>query len=305
MLLCPALLRPALLRAAQLRPAQPRAVLLRVAWPRAALLPPAKPPLAALLPLLLAGGLPAQAAPPGLASPAASTACLGRAEAPTRAPQVLELYTSEGCSSCPPADRWLAQFTGRQDVLPLAFHVTYWDRLGWPDRYADPLHTQRQKEVRDRLGARQIYTPQTVLDGRDWRGWWQNQALPPASGGPAALSLTLSGQGQAVDVELQHRPGTPLPARLHAYWAVSEDGHSTQVKAGENEGSFLRHAAVVRGYTPIPPPLLAPLHAGQALRLRYTPPPASPGAGARRVVLVVANADTGSTVQAGALACGG
>lgn len=253
---------------------------------------------------LAAGPLAAQTAPPPAGAAVAPATCPGRAEAPDRAPQVLELYTSEGCSSCPPADRWLAQFSGRSDVLPLAFHVTYWDRLGWPDRYADPLHTQRQAEVRDRLGARQLYTPQTVLEGRDWRGWWQGQALPRPATSAAPLALSLSGRGQAVDVELHPRPGAPLPARLQAFWAVSEDGHSTQVKAGENEGSLLRHAAVVRGYTPIPPQLLAPLHAGQPLRLSYTPPPASPGAGARRVVMVVADATSGRTLQAGVLACG-
>lgn len=253
---------------------------------------------------LVASPLPAHAAPPPAGAAVAPATCPGRAEAPDRAPQVLELYTSEGCSSCPPADRWLAQFSGRSDVLPLAFHVTYWDRLGWPDRYADPLHTQRQAEVRDRLGARQLYTPQTVLEGRDWRGWWQGQALPRPATSAAPLALSLSGRGQAVDVELHPRPGAPLPARLQAFWAVSEDGHSTQVKAGENEGSLLRHAAVVRGYTPIPPQLLAPLHAGQPLRLSYTPPPASPGAGARRVVMVVADATSGRTLQAGVLACG-
>lgn len=276
------------------------------ARPRTARAPSARTwPRWLVLSTLVAGPLAAQSAPPLAAAGTAPATCPGRAEAPERAPQVLELYTSEGCSSCPPADRWLAQFSGRSDVLPLAFHVTYWDRLGWPDRYADPLHTQRQTEVRDRLGARQLYTPQTVLDGRDWRGWWQGQTLPRPPASPAALSLSLSGRGSAVDVELQPRPGIALPARLHAYWAVSEDGHSTQVKAGENEGSLLRHAAVVRGYTPIPPKLLAPLHAGQPLRLSYTPPSASPGAGTRRVVMVVADDTSGRTVQAGVLACGG
>ena len=87
------------------------------------------------------------------------------------APVVVELYTSEGCDSCPPADRWLSGLKGREGVVALAFHVDYWDRLGWADRFASPAHTQRQQQRQRLSGARFIYTPQVIANGMDWRRW--------------------------------------------------------------------------------------------------------------------------------------
>ena len=105
--------------------------------------------------------------PPLFAAPTA--AC--RAESGTRAPLVVELYTSEGCSSCPPADRWLSTLKGRPDVLALAFHVNYWDHLGWPDRFASPEMTARQRDSARLAGIRSVSTPQVVVQGRDWTAW--------------------------------------------------------------------------------------------------------------------------------------
>ena len=90
-----------------------------------------------------------------------------RAESNERAPTIVELYTSEGCSSCPPADRWLSTLKGRPDVLALSFHVTYWDRLGWPDRFANPEFTERQYQAAQRQGSAQVYTPQVMVNERE------------------------------------------------------------------------------------------------------------------------------------------
>src|SRR5579859_2803882 len=88
------------------------------------------------------------------------------AAAETR-PVVVELFTSEGCSSCPPADALLSELArSRPDVLPLAFHITYWDRLGWPDPFALRAATDRQRDYAGTLGLDSIYTPQMVVDGR-------------------------------------------------------------------------------------------------------------------------------------------
>src|SRR6516225_4364306 len=90
-----------------------------------------------------------------------------RAASGPRAPAVVELYTSEGCSSCPPADRWLSALKDRPDVVPLAFHVDYWDSLGWKDRFAQAQFSQRQNATQHTSGARFAYTPQVILDSRD------------------------------------------------------------------------------------------------------------------------------------------
>src|SRR5215218_3837153 len=86
---------------------------------------------------------------------------------------LLELYTSEGCDSCPPADRWISSLASRgygsDRVVVLAFHVDYWDRLGWPDRFAQTRFTERQRAINDRNRSRVIYTPQLVLNGKDYR----------------------------------------------------------------------------------------------------------------------------------------
>lgn len=80
-------------------------------------------------------------------------------------PVVVELYTSQGCSSCPSADRVLEKLAGRDDILPLSLHVDYWDYIGWADTFADPAYTQRQKVYARNMGERMIYTPQMVING--------------------------------------------------------------------------------------------------------------------------------------------
>ena len=111
---------------------------------------------------------------------------------------VVELYTSEGCSSCPPADRWLSTLmpdakAGR--LLPLAFHVNYWDYIGWKDPYAQAAFSRRQRELADRRGARTIYTPQVVVDTRDFPGWRNTTvfaaSLALAARKPAGADLSM------------------------------------------------------------------------------------------------------------------
>jgi len=106
---------------------------------------------------------------------------------------LLELYTSEGCSSCPPADRWLSGLRGRDDLLgrlvPLAFHVDYWNDLGWEDRFAKPEYSARQGSISRRNRSRSVYTPQFVLDGRDWGPSGSGLAEKAGGGEPGAAPL--------------------------------------------------------------------------------------------------------------------
>ncbi|RVT48913.1 DUF1223 domain-containing protein [Rubrivivax albus] len=207
-----------------------------------------------------------------------------------RPPLVVELYTSEGCSSCPPADRWLSTLKGRDDLLPLAFHVGYWNRLGWVDRFATRETTDRQYQLARAMGAPNVYTPQVVAQGHDWRSW---PALPdrPAPA-PMTLSLRRDGSQVTADVGLAM---TQLNRRWIGYWAVVEDGHRSRVTAGENWGETLGHDHVVRLYQPV--------SAWQGAR-RWTLdlPPADP-AHPRRVVFVVADAVSQRPVQALGLGC--
>ena len=209
-------------------------------------------------------------------------------------PRVVELYTSEGCSSCPPADRWLSGLRGRSDVLALAFHVSYWDRLGWPDRFAARAHDERQAQLARRAGSRQVYTPQVVVDGADWRGW---PRLPGARAGatPAPPTLELERRGDRVWATVPAASGTA--AGLAGYWAVLEDRHRSRVTAGENDGETLQHDHVVRLYEPVAPWSAA---AGTTVSLQVSRGVAEHP---RRVAFVVTEAATGRPLQALALAC--
>ena len=119
------------------------------------------------------------------------------ASSPRSAAPVVELYTSEGCNSCPPADRWLSKLKADPAVVALAFHVDYWDRLGWKDRFADAAFTQRQAQQQLHNGARFSYTPQVVVDGRD-RTDWSSVAVPVAPRHAAPVEVALARDGDQV-----------------------------------------------------------------------------------------------------------
>jgi hypothetical protein len=220
-------------------------------------------------------------------SAAAAPAC--QVASGARAPVVVELYTSEGCSSCPPADRWLSTLKGREDVVALAFHVNYWDHLGWTDRFASAENTARQHELARRAGAASVYTPQIVVNGRDARP----VALPAAA--PSPIRVTLAREGEIVTAQVAATAAAP--ARLEGYWAVLEDDHASRVRAGENRGETLRHDHVVRLYRPLPPWQAAD---GTRSQLRVSAgDPAHP----RRFAFVVTDAQTRRPLQAAVLGC--
>jgi len=224
----------------------------------------------------------------------AASACSARS--PAMAPTVVELYTSEGCSSCPPAERWLSRLKGRDDVVALAFHVDYWDGLGWKDRFAQPAFSQRQNATRHTSGARFAYTPQVLLDGRDTPDW---PSAPPApsrarASAPVALQLDRDASGLSLTIT----PGKDAPATLSGYLAVVDDGLQTRVGAGENRGATLREDGIVRE--------LLPWSAGAAgtSTLHFAPTAAAEAGAARHWVAVATDGPLGRPVQAVVLACG-
>jgi hypothetical protein len=162
-------------------------------------------------------------------------------------PIVVELFTSEGCSSCPPADALLAELAGRPDVLALSFHVDYWDRLGWKDPFSSPDATRRQHDYADLLGLATVYTPQMVVDGR-WQAVGSDrseveQALGSARRNRDEVPVALaSDHGRAQIIVGQG--GDEVAANL--LLIGFDRRHVTAVSRGENGGRTLSHVDVVR-----------------------------------------------------------
>jgi hypothetical protein len=208
---------------------------------------------------------------------------------------VVELYTSEGCSSCPPADQWLSQLKGQAAVVQ-AFHVAYWDQLGWVDRFATPAHTVRQRQVGAWNQQANIYTPQAVLNGQEWKRWGGTVAGMAAEPALAQISLHQKGPDQ---FEAMVTPAPNAPSKWSAYWTVTENGHSSKVQAGENAGEFLQHDFVVRQYVAAG---VYPSDTQAAQKLAFRSIASSPGH-PRRINLVVFDPQTGKTLQALAAPC--
>jgi hypothetical protein len=204
---------------------------------------------------------------------------------------VIELYTSEGCSSCPPADKWLS--TLRDDaakgrVVAQAFHVAYWDYIGWVDRFANPAYTERQRHIASWNRQTTIYTPQIVRNGQDWRS---EKVIANAEAPRATIELKKTADDAfAATVTPLEGVGT-----WSAYWTVTEHGHSSKVKAGENAGEFLKHDFVVRQYVPA-----GDYRGASSLTLRSI---AGQAEHPRQVNLVVFDPKNGKTLQALSLAC--
>jgi len=166
---------------------------------------------------------------------------------------LLELYSSEGCSSCPPADRWLA---GLQDdarlwreFVPVAFHVDYWDDLGWKDRFAAPAWSARQQRYEKEGGIGTVYTPGVVYNGKEWTTWritarWR--LTPGDAVGPLRAELA----GDALRVRFTPRAATAAPVIVTV--ALLGADLTTQVAAGENRGRELRHGFVVLAAASVP-----------------------------------------------------
>jgi hypothetical protein len=176
------------------------------------------------------------------------------AQAGATRPHLVELYTSEGCSSCPPADAWLRTLPAGVGVVALAFHVDYWDALGWRDRFADARHGDRQRQQARRDGSESVYTPQVVLDGKTWQGWYRGAGFGAEPSGKFAMRLTATSDGASVQAHIDAPIADGVDVRAYRYFvALTVDGLSTKVSAGENSGATLRHDHVVRNFAgPLP-----------------------------------------------------
>jgi hypothetical protein len=162
---------------------------------------------------------------------------------------LIELYTSEGCSSCPPADRWLSSLRDDPDlwsgIVPVGFHVDYWNYIGWKDRFSSSEYSERQRQYAREGGVGVVYTPGVLFNGREWRnfGW----SMPQSGDGSdvGVLLATLKGS----QLEARFDPVDELAARdLVLNMALLGAGLSTEVEAGENRGRRLAHDFTVLAY---------------------------------------------------------
>jgi len=160
---------------------------------------------------------------------------------------LLELYTSEGCSSCPPAEAWLSGLQDSpclwKDFAPVAFHVDYWNYLGWKDAWSDAAFSERQRSYAQLWHSENIYTPELVLNGKEWHNLFTGKN-GPASGGENVGVLTVT-SSDTNRWQVIFAPEKPRDARYEIQAALLAGGIISEVKAGENKGRQLNHDFVV------------------------------------------------------------
>ena len=170
-------------------------------------------------------------------------------ESGERRVMLLELYTSQGCSSCPRADAWLSRLVDSEalwgNVVPLAFHVDYWDRLGWKDPFGSRLHTQRQYAYKEASRIGSVYTPGFVSNGKEWRGFFDGEALSMEAAFAENLKITVDTKKRKVDAKFGEIGEGTKGLILNV--AVLGFGIETKPSRGENSGRGLEEDFVVLG----------------------------------------------------------
>ena len=166
---------------------------------------------------------------------------------------LLELFTSEGCSGCPPADAWLGSFKEHQglwtDFIPVALHVDYWDRLGWADPYGRAEFTTRQRAYASHWGTGRVYTPGFVLNGKEWLGFFNgSDSMDFNILQAGVLELTLAGQ----QATIRFTPVKDAGGELEVFLVLLGTDLKTPIKRGENRGKVLEHNFVTLDYKTVP-----------------------------------------------------
>ena len=175
-----------------------------------------------------------------------------KAESGVQQNLLLELYTSQGCSSCPPADDWLSEL--KQDprlwktIFPVAFHVDYWNYIGWNDPFSTERYSNRQRRYASSGNVSSVYTPGFIANGREWRSWFRrrdiNTAISDIQSNPGKLSLSLDEQ----QLHVSFKPSIEVPKKLVLNAAWLSMNIKTEVLNGENGGKTLRHDFVCRDW---------------------------------------------------------
>jgi len=229
-----------------------------------------------------------------LAAAAAVATCTATSPAHTVA--LVELYTSQGCSSCPPADRWLSKLDASDRVVPLALHVGYWDYIGWKDPFARREFNERQRWLASLNGNRAVYTPGVFVQGHETPRWSDARGFDTAvraiNGQPARARIELSARIDGGVVEARASVSAVDARQPQVLLALVQSGNTTKVNAGENRGETLTNDHVVKEWS-------GPLAPGNAIVQRWN---ASGIASDRlRLVALVQDADRGQLLQTVAL----
>lgn len=191
---------------------------------------------------------------PGISESAIAAECSVKSGAQTV--PLLELYTSEGCSSCPPADKWLSNLKpDPSKVIPLAFHVDYWNYIGWKDRFSKAEYSDRQRKTAAFAGSGYVYTPQFVFNGLDFKSWNNsrlNQRIEATQKLASRANLSLGAVTQAngeITLKASAQAVKPTDAKnADVFVAIYENKLASQVNAGENSSRELKHDYVVREF---------------------------------------------------------
>lgn len=233
-----------------------------------------------------------------LLSPVAIAVECSAASGPARV-ALLELYTSEGCSSCPPADRWVSQLSAQgfnaDRVIPLALHVDYWDYIGWRDPFANPGFSARQREMARLSRSSTVYTPQVMINGRDFRSWHSSggfaREIEEMKQAPARANIQLKLSKSGPDRVEALVSVTGRKDNLVLYLALYENDLWSAVSAGENSGVKLHHDYVVREWR-------GPLRVGDVALMQTLPLKPTWQSAKTGVVAFLQDANNGEVVQA-------
>ncbi len=227
---------------------------------------------------------------------AAAVALLAAPSAAEPPLTVVELFTSQGCSSCPPADALIGELAGRDDILALSLHVDYWDYLGWKDTLAQPANTERQRAYARDLGLRYVYTPQVVVQGAyqvtgSHRREVLDQIARARPDNPVSVTIERNdGGGMVVSIG-----AAPRREEAAVWLALFEGEHVTPVGAGENRGRESRTFNVVRSFTRVGS------WNGEPFSITLPAPPSAAGGGGDGCAVIVQAQDGGRILGAARL----
>jgi len=166
-------------------------------------------------------------------------------------PVVVELFTSQGCSSCPPADEILAELSKRDDVIALALHVDYWDYIGWKDKFGNPAHAIRQRAYAAAGGRKTVYTPEMIINGKTdivgAKPMAVAQAIAAHKNDPARVDLALTRTGNIVKIGAKTLDGAVGPYTVHVLQYTPME--TTKIKRGENAGHAFEYHNIAKNWT--------------------------------------------------------